>query len=219
MKKYYEIEGKQVKEIKSKYYEIYIDGMNYGNLVRKTEDFNKARQIYKELKEEFNIFRCTVIFDKKYVFTDGTHYSKNMHKKEIGQDFDLQLKFNQVIKLMDEIDSMKKMYQSLQTEADKYVSAFTHVIEEENSEELSDEELRQIVRSVEEKVALRRISKAQTDYIHNITNNIGSVRSNANKCIETCKKLTYLSNTEKAKQNSKAKSEEYRKILNLAEAE
>lgn len=219
MKKYYEIEGKDVKEIKSKHYEIYIDGMNYGSLVRKTDDFNKARQIYRELKDKFNIFKCTVIFDKKYIFTDGTEYSKNMHKKEIGQDFDLQFKFNQVIKMMDEIDTMKRMYQNMQTESDKYVSAFTHVMEEENTEELSNEELRQIVRGVEEKGALRRIAKAQTDYIHNLTNNIGSIRANANKCVDTCKKLTYLNNTDKAKQNSKAKSEEYRKILNLAEAE
>ena len=48
-----------------------------------------------------------------------------------------------------------------------------------------------------------------------MTQNIGSIKSNANKCLETCKRLNYLNNTEKAKQNSKAKSEEYRKILGL----
>ena len=75
--------------------------------------------------------------------------------------------------------------------------------------------MRQIWRGVEEKGSLRRISKSQVDYIQNMTQNIGSIKSNANKCLETCKRLNYLNNTEKAKQNSKAKSEEYRKILGL----
>lgn len=217
MKKYYEIEGKEVKEIKSKHYEIYIEGMQYGSLIRKTTDYSKALELYRELKHKFKIFKCVVVFSKKLVFTDGTEYSKVVHKKAVGQDYDLQHKFNQVIDIMNEIDSMKRLYQNITTESDRYVSAFTHVMEEENTEELSDEELRQIVRGVEEKGALRRIAKVQTDYIQNMTNNIGSIRSNANKCVETCKKLNYLNNTEKAKQNSKAKSEEYRKILDLAE--
>ena len=107
------------------------------------------------------------------------------------------------------------MYMHTNSDADKYLSAFTHIIEESNVEDLSNKEIREMFRGVEEKASLRRISKMQVDYIQNIMHNINSIRNNAHKCVESCKKLDYLNNTEKAKQNSKIKSEEYKRTLGL----
>ena len=200
MKKYYTIENQETKAVDTKFYSIYIEGMQYGNLIRRTNDFSQALDIYRDLKSKFNIFKCNVVLDKHLIFEDGTTAIVNIYKKTIGQDCDLEYKFKQIIDIIDEIDKLKRLYNQISTDADKNIS---------------DETMRQIWRGVEEKGSLRRISKSQTDYIQNMTQNIGSIRSNANKCIETCKRLTYLNNTDKAKQNSKAKSEEYRKILGL----
>lgn len=215
MKKYYTIENQETKAIDNKFYSIYIEGMQYGNLIRRTNNFSQALDIYRDLKSKFNIFKCNVVLDKHLIFEDGTTTIVNIYKKTIGQDCDLEYKFKQIIDIIDDIDKLKRLYNQISTDADRYISAFTHVVEEENTENISDETMREIWRGVEEKGSLRRISKSQTDYIQNMTQNIGSIRSNANKCIETCKRLTYLNNTDKAKQNSKAKSEEYRKILGL----
>lgn len=215
MRKYYKIENQETKAINNKFYSIYIEGMQYGNLIRKTDDFSKALDIYRDFKSKFNIFKCNVVLDKHLTYEDGTSAVVNIYKKTIGQECDLEYKFNQIIDIINEIDRLKRLYNQISADADRYISAFTHVVEEENIENISDETMRQIWRGVEEKGSLRRISKSQVDYIQNMTQNIGSIKSNANKCLETCKRLNYLNNTEKAKQNSKAKSEEYRKILGL----
>lgn len=217
MKKYYTIEKEQMDMLKDKkFYSIYIQGIPYGTLKRKTNNFYEALEIYRTLKEKFNIFKCDVILDKHTILEDGTVIVTNVHKKTIGQHCDLENKFKQILAILDDIDNMRKLYNQISTDADRYISAFTHVVEEENTEDIPNEVMREIWRGVEEKSSLRRISKSQTDYIQNMTQNIGSIKSNTNKCLETCKRLNYLNKTEKAKQNSKAKSEEYRKILGLS---
>lgn len=223
MKKYYELEKIEetviVEEkdvIVNRFYTIYIEGMQYGSMTRKTDNYSEALRIYREMKNKFNIFKCYVVLDKHIEYVNGTKETSNVYRKAIGQKYDLQTRFKEIVGIIDEIDKMRKLYANTSSEADKYVSAFTHTIEETNTEDLSDSQMREMLRGVEEKAALRRISKVQIDYIQNITQNIGSIRSNANKCIDTCKKLEYLNNTDKAKQNSKAKSEEYKKILGLA---
>lgn len=223
MKKYYELEqidlekSEEDKEtIVEKHYSIYIEGMQYGTICRKTHDYSEALRIYREMKNKFNVFKCYVVLDRYTVYKNGVTSVKNVYRKAIGQKYDLQTRFNQILEIINDIDRMKRMYTNTHSEADKYLSAFTHIIEESNTEDLTDEEIRAMLRGVEETAALRRISKVQMDYIQNITQNLGSIRSNTNKCIETCKKLEYLNNTDKAKQNSKAKSEEYRRVLGLA---
>lgn len=230
MKKYYEIESveneiiakdnaiitEETDTIVKKTYYIYIEGMQYGSMTRKTDNYSEALKLYREMKTKFNIFKCNVVLDKHVEYTDGVIDITTVYKKAIGQKYDLQSRFKEILEIANEIDKMKRMYIATSTDADKYVSAFTHTIEEMNTEEISDSQMREMFRGVEEKSALRRISKVQIDYIQNIGQNISSIRSNANKCLETCKKLEYLNNTDKAKQNSKAKSEEYKKILGLA---
>lgn len=198
-----------------KYYCIYIEGMQYGSVTRKTEDYSEALSIYREMKQKFNIFKCYIVLDKCVVYTNGAIITSNIYKKAIGQDYDIQSKFKQILDIISEIDGMKRMYMHTNSDADKYLSAFTHIIEESNVEDLSNKEIREMFRGVEEKASLRRISKMQVDYIQNIMHNINSIRNNAHKCVESCKKLDYLNNTEKAKQNSKIKSEEYKRTLGL----
>ena len=55
MRKYYKIENQETKAINDKFYSIYIEGMQYGNLIRKTDDFSKALDIYRDFKSKFNI--------------------------------------------------------------------------------------------------------------------------------------------------------------------
>ena len=208
------IEDSTVEEI-DKNYIIYIEGMQYGSVTRKTKDYSEALSIYRDMKQKFNIFKCHIVLDKQIIYSDGTNTITNIYKKSIGEDYDIQSKFKQILDIIHEIDNMRKMYMNTNSDADKYLSAFTHIIEESNIEDLSNTEIREMFKGVEEKASLRRISKMQVDYIQNIHYNINSIRHNAYKCIESCKKLDYLNNTEKAKQNSKIKSEEYKRTLGL----
>lgn len=207
--------SKELNEEIEKYYCIYIEGMQYGSLTRKTKNYSEALEIYRDMKKKFNIFKCRIVLDKCCVYSNGKTITTNIYKKPIGENYDIQSKFQQILNIIDELDTMKRMYMNTNSDADKYLSAFTHIIEESNTEELSNMQIRSMFRGVEEKASLRRISKMQVDYIQNITHNINSIKSNASKCVESCKKLDYLNNTEKAKLNSRIKSEEYKRTLGI----
>ena len=209
-----EIESLENEEI-DKNYIIYIQGMQYGSVTRRTKDYSEALSIYRDMKSKFNIFKCHIVLDKQVIYKNGETVTTNIYSKSIGENYDIQAKFKEILKIIHEIDNMKKMYLNTNSDADKYLSAFTHIIEESNIEDLSDNEIREMFKGVEEKASLRRISKMQVDYIQNIHYNINSIRHNAYKCIESCRKLDYLNNTTKAKENSKVKSKEYKKTLGL----
>src|SRR5699024_10908426 len=107
-------------------------------------NFSQALDIYRDLKSKFNIFKCNVVLDKNLIFEDGTTTIINIYKKTIGQDCDLEYKFKQIIDIIDDIDKLKRLYNQISTDADRYISAFTHVVEEENTENISDETMREI---------------------------------------------------------------------------
>lgn len=214
------IEQKVIKKEKpEKYYTIAIKGMHYGSLVRKTEEYAEALKIYRGLKKAFYLFNCNIVLSKHII--EKTEEGKEqeittvIYNSPIGNDFNIKLQLENILAIIDSLDNMKKIYTNTYSESDKYVSAVRHVLEETNTENLSDETIREIIRGMEEKGALRRISKKQLDYINALVQNVSSIRSNVNKALETCKKMDYHNNTEKAKQNSEAKSHEYREILGL----
>lgn len=202
-----------------KYYTIAIKGMHYGTLVRKTKDYSEALKIFRELKQAFYLFNCNIVLSKHVIekLEDGEEQELTtvIYNSPIGNNFNIKLQLENILTIIDSLDNMKKIYTNTYSESDKYVSAVRHVLEETNTEDLSDETIREIIRGMEEKGALRRISKKQLDYINALVQNLSSIRSNVNKAIETCKKMDYHNNTEKAKQNSEAKSHEYREILGL----
>lgn len=202
-----------------RYYTIAIKGMHYGTLIRKANEYKEALKIYHELKQAFYLFNCNVVLSKHVIEIDENGVEHELttiiSNPCIGNDFNIKLQLENILAILDSLDNMKKIYTNTYSESDKYVSAVRHVLEETNTEDLSNETIRQIIRGMEEKGALRRISKKQLDYINALVQNVSSIRSNVNKALETCKKMDYHNSTEKAKQNSEAKSHEYRDILGL----
>ena len=79
MKKYYTIENQETKAIDNKFYSIYIEGMQYGNLIRRTNNFSQALEIYRDLKSKFNI-NLSIFYFVVFFFKIHFVYFKFLNK-------------------------------------------------------------------------------------------------------------------------------------------
>lgn len=201
-------------EKEKKYYSIHIEGLPCGNLKRETEVYSEALDIYRAIKESFYLYECKVIL-QKHIIIEGKETTTIIHVKQIGVDFGIKKHLQNILDSLDQLDKMKKLYTSTNSECDKYISAFNHSLETINAERLTEEQMRNLFRNIEEKGAIRRISKSQLDYLLNLQNNLGSIRANTNKALETFKKMEYNRNTQKAIENRTAKDKEYLTTIGL----
>ena len=197
-----------------KYYSVYIEGLPCGNLKRETEVYSDALNIYEAIKQSFYLYECKVIL-QKHVVLGGEETVTIIYAKQIGEDFGIQKHLQNIIHSLDQLDKMRKLYTSTNSECDKYISAFNHSLESINAERLTEDQMRNLFRNIEEKGAIRRISKSQLDYLMNLQNNLSSIRSNTNKALETYKKIEYNRNTQKAIENKTAKDKEYLATIGL----
>lgn len=202
----------QVEE--KKYYSIHIEGLPYGTLIRETDDYSEALNIYRQIKNSFNFYECKIVL-QKHIVKGEEEEIKNIYVKNIGEDFGIEKHLNDILNSLEQLDKMKKMYTTTHSECDKYLSAFSHSLEKINAERLSEDQMRNIFRSIEEKGALRRIAKSQVDHLTNLQHNLNSIRSNVNKALEIFKKTEYHRNTQKAIENRIAKDNEYLSIIGL----
>lgn len=197
-----------------KYYSVHIEGLPCGNLKRETEVYSDALNIYEAIKQSFYLYECKVIL-QKHVVLGGEETVTIIYAKQIGEDFGIQKHLQNIIHSLDQLDKMRKLYTSTNSECDKYISAFNHSLESINAERLTEDQMRNLFRNIEEKGAIRRISKSQLDYLMNLQNNLSSIRSNTNKALETYKKIEYNRNTQKAIENKTAKDKEYLATIGL----
>ena len=211
------IENNETIEFKTKkIYIIEVNGLSYGKIIRKTENYTEALKLYREIKDILKISQCEVKLSKAIIENEKDVISSSIiHKKIIGSEYNLENKLLELKNIIDEIMTMKKMYTVSHSESDKFLSAVYHIIEHSNSEELTEKEMRYIFRNMENKCAIRRASKDQIDYITLIEPNLNQILRNTNKAIELYKNKEYNSNTEKAKKKSEEKLIEYKEILQL----
>lgn len=213
------IERKETEEIASyidekKYYSVHIEGMPYGSLIRETEDYSEALNLYRQIKRIFNIYECEIVLQKHVTIGDKTEVTV-IYSKQIGKEFGIEKHLHDIINSLNKLDKMKKLYTSTNSDCDKFLSAFSHSLEHINAEKLSEEQMRELFRNVEEKGALRRISKSQMDHLMNLQTNLNSMRSNANKALDTYKKTEFNRRTQKAVENKVAKDNEYLSTIGL----
>ena len=198
-----------------KYYSIHIEGLPYGSLIRETDNYYEALDIYRNIKKLFYLFSCKVVLQKHIVNNDDTEEVTNIFVKQIGEEFDIKGHLKNIMNSLDQLDKMKRMYISTNSECDKYLSAFNHSLENINAERLNEDQMRNIFRNLEEKGALRRISKSQIDHLSSLQNNLSSIRSNANKALETFNKIEYNRKSQKAVENRILKDKEYLSKIGL----
>lgn len=212
MNKYFTIEKEKdeiesVSEVK-KYYSVHIEGLPYGSLIRETDSYSEAVNIYRNIKNMFYFFNCQVIL-QKHVVTDGKEEVKDIFVKQVGDNFNIEKHLMNILNSLDQLDKMRKTYTSTNSECDKYISAFNHSLENINAERLTESQMRNIFRNVEEKGALRRISKSQIEHLINLQSNLNSIRSNTNKALDIYKKTEHNRKSQKAIENRILKDKEY----------
>lgn len=200
---------------KDKFYIIEVEGLPYGSITRKATDYSDALKIYREVKKTLNILKCEVKLNKYTVNEYDEIVCTTVHRKLIGQEYDIKHKLNQIKEILTEIDTMKKIYTSTHSESDKFLSAVYHTIETVNAEDLTEQEMRTIFRKMENKCTLRRASKDQIDYLQVLQPNLNQISANVNKALEVYKTKEYNSKTQKAKQNSENKTMQYRELIGL----
>lgn len=221
MSEYFSIEKQDIieqdieTEIKEKYYTIRIEGLPYGSLIRETTNYSEALDMYREIKNEFNFFNCRVILEKHIIKENNCEETICIYSKKIGEDFEIEKHLNDIITTLDKLDKMKRMYLMTNSECDKYISAFQHSLEHINAEKLSETQMRSLFRNVEEKGALRRISKSQIDHLTTLSGNLSQIRSNVRKALEAYKKVEYNRNSQKAIENRMIKDKEYLTTIGL----
>lgn len=218
MNKYFTIEKEKdeiesVSEVK-KYYSVHIEGLPYGSLIRETDSYSEAVNIYRNIKNMFYFFNCQVIL-QKHVVTDGKEEVKDIFVKQVGDNFNIEKHLMNILNSLDQLDKMRKTYTSTNSECDKYISAFNHSLENINAERLTESQMRNIFRNVEEKGALRRISKSQIEHLMNLQSNLSSIRSNTNKALDIYKKTEYNRKSQKAIENRILKDKEYLSKIGL----
>lgn len=214
-----DIERKETEEIVSyidekKYYSVHIEGLPYGSLIRETEDYSEALNLYRQIKKIFNFYYCEIVLQKHITIGDEIK-TTDIYRKQIGEEFAIDKHLHDIINSLDKLDKMRKLYTNTNSDCDKFLSAFSHSLEHINAERLSEDQMRELFRNVEEKGALRRISKSQMDHLMNLQNNINSIRSNANKALDTYKKTEFNRRTQKAVKNKAAKDNEYLSTIGL----
>lgn len=202
-----------LEEIK-KYYSIHIEGLPYGSLIRETDNYSEALDIYRNIKSLFYFFDCKIIL-QKHIVENGIEETKDIFIKQVGENFSIEKHLKNILDSLDQLDKMKKTYISTNSECDKYISAFNHSLENINAERLTETQMRNIFRNIEEKGALRRISKSQIDHLTNLQSNLSSIRSNVNKALENYKKAEYHRNSQKAIENRILKDKEYLSKIGL----
>lgn len=197
-----------------KYYSVHVEGLPYGTLIRESEKFSEAYNIYREIKNNFYFYECKVIL-QRHIKIGNEEKISVVYAKNIGKDFGIERHLKNILNSLDQLDKMKRLYTSTNSECDKYISAFSHSLEKINAERLNEEQMRNIFRNVEEKGALRRIAKSQIEHLTNLQNNLSSIRSNANKALENYKKTEYNRNSQKAIENRVIKDNEYLATIGL----
>lgn len=200
---------------KEKFYNVEVEGLPYGSITRKAIDYSDALQLYREVKNTLKILRCEVKLNKYIVDENDVITCTTVHKKTVGQEYDIKNKLNQIKTVLSEIEAMKKLYTSTHSESDKFLSAVYHTIETVNAEDLTEQEMRNIFRKMESKCTLRRASKDQIDYLQVLQPNLNQISANVNKALETYKLKEYNSKTQKAKQNAENKAMEYKELIGL----
>lgn len=212
MSKYFTIEKESEKEIneqkEKKYYSIHIEGLPYGSLIRETDNYSEALDIYRNIKSLFYFFECKIIL-QKHIIKDNKEEVKDVFIKQVGEDFSIEKHLKNILNSLDQLDKMKRTYTSTNSECDKYISAFNHSLENINAERLTESQMRNIFRNVEEKGALRRISKSQIEHLINLQSNLNSIRSNTNKALDIYKKTEHNRKSQKAIENRILKDKEY----------
>lgn len=219
MSKYFTIEKEneqEEKEVKTerKYYSIHIEGLPYGSLVRETDNYSEALDIYRNIKSLFYFFDCKIVL-QKHIVIDDCEQTTDIFVKQVGEDFSIEKHLKNILNSLDQLDKMKKMYTSTHSECDKYFSAFNHSLENINAERLSETQMRNIFRNIEEKGALRRISKSQIEHLINLQGNLSSIRSNTNKALDNYKKTEHNRKSQKAIENRILKDQEYLSKIGL----
>ena len=162
-------------EKEEKYYSIHIEGLPYGTLIRETQDYSEALDIYRQIKNNFSFYECKIMLQKHTIKKENDKEKEEIsiiYTKNIGEDFGIEKHLNDILNSLEQLDKMRKMYTNTHSECDKYLSAFSHSLEKINAERLSEDQMRNIFRSIEEKGALRRIAKSQVDHLTNLQQNL-----------------------------------------------
>lgn len=202
-------------EEEKKYYSVHIEGLPYGSLIRETEDYSEALMLYRDIKKKFDFFKCRIVLQKHIISKDNEEEVVTVYSKVVGDDYEITKHLNDILEILNKLDRMKRMYLSTNSECDKYISAFNHSLENINAERLSENQMRDLFRNVEEKGALRRISKSQVEHLTNLNSNLAQIRANVNKALESYKKIEYNRTTQKAIENRTAKDKEYLSTIGL----
>lgn len=202
-------------EEEKKYYSVHIEGLPYGSLIRETEDYSEALMLYRDIKKKFDFFKCRIVLQKHIIGKDNEEEVATIYSKVVGDDYEITKHLNDILEILNKLDRMKRMYLSTNSECDKYISAFNHSLENINAERLSEDQMRDLFRNVEEKGALRRISKSQVEHLTNLNSNLAQIRANVNKALESYKKIEYNRTTQKAIENRTAKDKEYLSTIGL----
>ena len=149
----------------SKYYLIEVVDMPWGNFEKSATDWTEARQIYKNVKENFESKKipCTVQLSSvnTYINKQGiiNDFKKIMYKKEIYKEYNIYIQLENMLKSIRTIKDSYKAYTEAVSASDIERNNYYHGLELVNLDILSQEEMVNMLYKIKTDMLIRRISK------------------------------------------------------------
>lgn len=149
----------------SKYYLIEVVDMPWGNFEKSATDWTEARQIYKNVKEDFESKKipCTVQLSSvnTYINKQGiiNDFKKIMYKKEIYKEYNIYIQLENMLKSIKTIKDSYKAYTEAVSASDIERNNYYHGLELVNLDILSQEEMVNMLYKIKTDMLIRRISK------------------------------------------------------------
>lgn len=206
--------------MEDKYFEIKIEGLKYGKVQKKLKDtdYKTAVKEYKNTQKKFNKVQCDVVLNEIKVEKDGKKKRKVQYKNTLGKNFSLELKFKELLKIIEEIKEIKKYHKEKSQEGTHDFNDIRHAIEIGAAEFLSPEQCKDVFMNISDKAAIRRASKLEMEKLKTCNTAISIIETQINKSLLDCHKIESSALSPKAKENAKIADEKYvQTLLSLCE--